>query len=76
MNISKILIFFLAFFISTNLAYAVNYTVDDDSDGPANAANCEAEPPDVEDGGCRLRDAIAAADDGDTIDFILNGATI
>ena len=44
-------------------------TVQDLADGAANAANCPG-------AGCRLRDAIAAATAGDTIDFAVTGTII
>jgi hypothetical protein len=45
-------------------AGATTITVQSTGDGPANAANCPG-------ASCRLRDAIAAANDGDTINFNL-----
>jgi uncharacterized repeat protein (TIGR01451 family) len=49
---------------------ATTYTVQDTGDGAANAANCPGS-------GCRLRDALAAVVDGDTIDFsVTTPATI
>ncbi|HTL78006.1 MAG TPA: choice-of-anchor Q domain-containing protein, partial [Candidatus Babeliales bacterium] len=41
---------------------AATWTVQSSGDGAANAANCPG-------GGCRLRDALAAANNGDTINF-------
>ena len=50
--------------------YAATITVQDTGDGTANAANCPGS-------GCRLRDALAAATDGDTINFsVTTPATI
>src|SRR5438552_7605858 len=50
--------------------YAATITVQDTGDGAANAANCPG-------AGCRLRDALAAASSGDTIDFsVTTSATI
>ena len=45
---------------------ATTITVQNTGDGVANAANCPGS-------GCRLRDAIAAARNGDTIDFSVTG---
>jgi hypothetical protein len=49
---------------------ATTWTVQNTGDGAANAANCPGS-------GCRLRDALAAVSDGDTIDFsVTTPATI
>ena len=48
-------------------AGANTITVQTTADGAANAANCPG-------AGCRLRDAIAAANDSDTINFSVTGA--
>ena len=47
---------------------ATTYTVQNTGDGAANAANCPGS-------GCRLRDALAAVVDGDTIDFSVTTPT-
>jgi len=53
-----------------NAHAAITWTVQDNGDGAANAANCPG-------AGCRLRDALAAATDGDTINFsVTTPATI
>jgi hypothetical protein len=46
---------------------ATTWTVTNSGDGAANAGNCPG-------AGCRLRDALAAAADGDTINFSVTGA--
>src|SRR5713101_4196392 len=48
---------------------ATTITVENTGDGAANAANCPGS-------GCRLRDALAAAADGDTIDFSVTGTIL
>lgn len=59
-------------FLSANLAYSANYTVDDLSDGTGVAGDCEADAvPSGDD--CSLRDALEAVTDGDTIDFSVTG---
>src|SRR5215472_6814392 len=45
---------------------ATTWTVQNPGDGDANAANCPG-------AGCRLRDALAAVSDGDTINFSVTG---
>jgi len=50
-------------------AYASTITVQSLNDGAANAGNCPGM-------GCRLRDAIAAANPGDTIEFGLDGPIV
>ena len=65
-------IFFLALVLMapmTPIAHAATITVQSNGDGVANPANC----PGV---GCRLRDAIAAAADGDAINFGANLAIV
>src|SRR4051794_23325353 len=47
-------------------ARAATITVQSTADGAANAANCPGP-------GCRLRDALAAANSGDTINFSVTG---
>ncbi len=61
---------FFAADLSVQGTYAATITVQDTGDGAANAANCPG-------AGCRLRDALAAASSGDTIDFsVTTSATI
>jgi hypothetical protein len=55
----------VAVFLSSG-ALAATITVQSTGDGPANAANCPG-------ASCRLRDAIAAANDSDTINFSVTG---
>jgi predicted outer membrane repeat protein len=58
------------FFSLPSVDAATTYTVQNTGDGAANAANCPGS-------GCRLRDALAAVSDGDTIDFsVTTPATI
>ena len=54
---------------SAPVAHAATITVIQTSDGVANAANCPGTL-------CRLRDAIAKANNGDTINFAFTGITI
>ncbi|NIP31963.1 MAG: hypothetical protein GTN59_15925, partial [Candidatus Dadabacteria bacterium] len=68
---------FLFFFTlaSTLVSHAATFTVDDLSDGTANASHCEADSPPAG-GDCSLRDAVAAANaaaDSDTINFSVTG---
>jgi hypothetical protein len=53
----------------TPIAHAATITVQSNGDGVANPANCPG-------ASCRLRDAIAAAAFGDTIDFSANHAIV
>jgi hypothetical protein len=56
---------FVAVFLCSG-AIAATITVKSTADGAANAANCPGT-------GCRLRDALAAANNSDTIDFSVTG---
>jgi len=56
-------------FVSLASVHAATITVQDTGDGAANAGNCPGS-------GCRLRDALAAASDGDTIDFSVTGTIL